>query len=292
GKGAGETKTKQAPPHQTKNQPMKQNAKPPNDGQQGATKKTPADQAKESASAKDDEGQGPPREPTMKDLERLKDQIAKGDPNAIKTAEELKRNLPESKDPQMTKSAEELLQGAAKKLDEMAKKNPDADPNVAGGNEKPMGQANEPMTGQGGAENAANAKKGDGSQKAQPGDEKQKNVTRGGSGPDGQDVPDNSKPAEANKEFADRVANLQLEDLKSRATPEKRQLAGISDEEWQQFLKTAAGYQQTLQKLDRQPKNGPDQLRATSSQLQSGGARPVQSGPRGRRYSSIRQTET
>jgi collagen type III alpha len=289
GEGGGGTETKQGPPAQAKNQPMNPNAKNPNDGQQGAAKETPADQAKESARAKDEKGQGPPREPTMKDLERLKDQLAKGDPNALKTAEELKRNLPESKDPQMTKAAEELLQGAAKKLDEMAKKNSNADPNVAGGKEQPMGKANEPMTGQGGAENTANTQKVDGSQKAQPGDEKQKRVTRGGSGPDGQDVPDNSKPAEANKDFADRVANLQLEDLKSRATPEKRQLAGITDEEWQQFLKTAASYEQSRQKSDRQSK--PDQLRATSSQWQGGGPRQVRSQPGGNDPASIGQPQ-
>jgi len=152
-----------------------------------------------------------------------------------------------------------------------------------------MGQANEPMPGQGGTENTANAPKSDGSQKAQPGDEKQKSVTRGGSGPDGQDVPDNSKPAEANKEFADRVANLQLEDPKSRATPEKRQLAGITDEEWQQFLKTAASYEQSRQKSDRQSKTGPDQLRATSSQWQGGGPRQVRSQPGSNDPASIGQ---
>ncbi|GEM_PF-2017796 len=291
GAGGSGTETQQGPPAQAKNQPMNPNAQKPEQQTQGSAKETPADQAKESANAKDENGQSPPREPTMKDLDRLKDQLANRDPKALKTAEELKRNLPESTDPQMSKAAEELLQGAAKALDEMAKKqDPNANPNVAGGNDqKPMGQAEDPMNVHGGNQPNPMVKKGDHPQKNQPGDSNAKNAARGGSGPDGQNVPDNSKPAEANENFANRVTNLQLEELKKRVTPDKLKLVGISDEEWQQHLKNAQAYQQLLQKLDRQPKNGPSQIRANSSQLQGGGPRQVKSQPGNNDPTSIGQ---
>lgn len=269
----GTEETKQGPRAQAKNQPMNPNGKP-----QDGAKETPADQAKESATAKDEKGQAPPREPTMKDLERLKDQLAKGDREALKTAEELKRNLPENKDSKLGKAAEELLKGASKMLDEMARQDPKGNPNAAGagGQEQPM-KTETPMTAKdGGNEPGPMGKKGQEPQKNKSGDDNTTTAKKPGrSGPGGENVPDNLKPTAADKDFADRVANLQLEELKNRVTPDTLKRAGVSDEEWQQFLKNAADYEQLRAKLQNQPKKEPDKVRAKPGQFAGTNPRAV-----------------
>lgn len=272
GGGKGMEETKQGPPAQAKNQPMNPNGKP-----QDGAKETPAEQSKDSATAKDEKGQSPPREPTMKDLERLKDQFAKGDPEALKTAEELKRNLPENKDSKLGKAAEELLKGASKMLDEMARQDPKGNPNAAGaGQQQPM-KAEDPMNAKaGGNEPSPMGKKGQESPKNKPGDDPTTTAKKpGATGPGGEDVPDHLKPAAADKDFADRVANLQLEELKNRVTPETLKRAGVSDEEWQQFLKNAAAYEQLRAKLQNQPKKEPDKMRAKPGQFAGTNPRAV-----------------
>ena len=67
--------------------------------------------------------------------------------------------------------------------------------------------------------------------------------------------------------------------MKNRLTPEKRKLARSSDEEWQQYLKAAQNYQQSLQNLRVQPKNAQDRIRAHASQLKGGGPRQVTGQP-------------
>ncbi|MCI0684655.1 MAG: hypothetical protein L0Y71_21370 [Gemmataceae bacterium] len=273
GGGQGMEETKQGPPAQAKNQPMNPNGKP-----QPGAKETPADEAKEAATAKDEKGQAPPREPTMKDLERLKDQLAKGDPQALKTAEELKRNLPENKDPKLGKAAEEILKEGAKALDEMAKQEAKANPNTAGGGpEQPLTKTETPMNAKGGGdEQNPMPPKGQAPQKTKSGNDQATTAKNtGGSGPGAENAPDHLKPTAADKDFADRLANLQLEEFKDRVTPETLKRAGVSDEAWERYLKSAEAYERLRAKLQNQPKSEPDKLRAKPGQFVDTGPRAV-----------------
>ncbi len=54
----------------------------------------------------------------------------------------------------------------------------------------------------------------------------------------------------ANREFARRIGQLQLDDWRKRLTPGKRQNAGLSETDWQRYLKTASAYDALVQKLN------------------------------------------
>lgn len=274
GEGQG-TETQQGPPAQAKNQPMNPNPMNPKGEPQGTAKETPADQSKESASAKNEHGDAPPREPTLKDLERLKEQLEKGDPKALKTAEELKRNLPEAKDPKLGKAAEELLQGAAKKLDELAKQEAKINPSVAGGQDPSPMNMGDPNKGEpGGNQPSPMTSQGGNDPKTKPGTNP--GTKPSGSGPDGQGAQDKPNPSVADKSN-DRVGNLQLEHLRDRVTPDVLKQAGVTPEEWQQYLKNAQAYEELRNKIANQPKIGPDKLKGKTSQLTNVGPRSVQS---------------
>src|SRR5262249_27219179 len=68
-------------------------------------------------------------------------------------------------------------------------------------------------------------------------------------------------------------------DLKKRVNPDVLKRAGISEAEWQQFLKDAAAYEQLRDKLRTQPKSEPDRIRGKGTQLPGAASRVVQNQP-------------
>jgi len=278
---------KQGPPAQAKGQPENKGLKPQ---PPGTDKQTPGDNTKDSAVAKDnrpgdkkggEKQAGKAQPPTMKDLERLKEQLAKGDPQALKEAEKLAKELDNIKEPQVRKQAEELLQEAAKKMPKddappmNAKDGPMKDKGMTD-QDGPMKQ--EPMTAQ--KDGQPKDKGGDGQgdkQKPKDGKEPSNTGKSNGSGPNAAGPQDKLQGTDPNKDFASRGGDLQLEDLKKRMTPEMRKAAGISDEEWSNFLEKAQAYEQMRRKLQNQPKNAePTEKRGAASQLQNVAPRQVQ----------------
>lgn len=234
---------------------------PPKD--QGSAKGAAPEQAKDSGVAKGDRAekaenahaQQPKRDfrnATAKDLENLKDQLkkeleqpGKGD-EALDDLAELAK---QAKDPNVRKAAEELIRDMAPGQPKAkgAKGPNGAQEDVAKGTPKdsggqPQGEpSGEAKTGQ-----PQGTAQGKGQEDGPMGEATAKKGQFGGSGKNGAGIADKLKETPANELFSKKGGELQLEDLKKRITPEVLKKAGLTDADWQQFLKDAQAYNEML----------------------------------------------
>jgi collagen type III alpha len=82
------------------------------------------------------------------------------------------------------------------------------------------------------------------------GKEKKKGPNRFGSGGTSAGIGDAVKAAAANREFASRIGQMQLDDWKKRVTPDLLKKAGLSEAEWQRYVKNMQSYDALVRQLN------------------------------------------
>jgi hypothetical protein len=82
------------------------------------------------------------------------------------------------------------------------------------------------------------------------GKEKKKGPNTFGSGGTSAGIADEVKAAAANREFASRIGQMQLDDWKKRATPDLLKKAGLSEAEWQRYVKNMQSYDALVRQLN------------------------------------------
>jgi hypothetical protein len=82
------------------------------------------------------------------------------------------------------------------------------------------------------------------------GKEKKKGPNTFGSGTKSPGIGDEVKAAAANREFASRIGQMQLDDWKKRMTPELLKKAGLSEAEWQRYVKNMQSYDALVRQLN------------------------------------------
>lgn len=214
----------------------KTNAQPKPGKESDSTGQAKEGEAKKDAAwAKGDGSKKGP--PTREDVDKLKEKLGKGGADADDAAKELAQRGKDVTDPDLRKDIEDTLKKAGREEEAKALNRPDEKmpmPEVAdkGGGAEPMkGQAPE---GPKGKEPTAGGK--------EPGKGTDRPEMTQGQG----SYTDNIKPLTADDAFKRRLGNLQLdniEELKKRLPPEVRKRAGISETEWQQFLRNVQEYQ-------------------------------------------------
>ena len=85
-----------------------------------------------------------------------------------------------------------------------------------------------------------------------PGTEKKKGDNTFGFAGKSPGIGDDVKAAAANREFARKIGQMQLDDWKKRMTPAMLKKAGMTDAEWQQFLKNMQTYDALVRQLNAQ----------------------------------------
>jgi hypothetical protein len=85
---------------------------------------------------------------------------------------------------------------------------------------------------------------------------------------------------EVTKDFLKRGGVLQLQKLKDRLTPNMIKKAGLSEKDWDEFMKDAAAYERLLRAQEAALKNPKNQAKGTTSNIvTSPGPRPIGSSP-------------
>jgi collagen type III alpha len=260
------------------------NAPPAQDGDAGLAK---ADRDLKNKNA----GDRPAREPTLDDITKLKEEWERnGRKVEDKIANELSRDAREAKDEKVRDAARDLLEKMGRGTHGVAKdaeKTEDKDTQGTAKEAGPKGMGNDPTNaavGKTGPQKSQEAGKSEGPSQGPPPPEITRGDNKGGSetgsfGPGSPGMVDDPRPKEANPDFARRGGDLQLEELKNRVTDEIRKRAGVSDEEWQRFLKDAEAYQRRLQREARQA-NKID-LRGDLTQIRGSGLRQIRTTPNG-----------
>ena len=271
--------TAKAGPKDVKEQPKEGKGSPENsptvkekkEGPGGKNAEDPL--AKEKSNEWNGEGKKAPKL-TPEQMEKFKKELAemreklKG-PEGDKLAQEIAKKAKDTPDPETRKMLESLMKDAGREKElakEMGKKDAKEGPGGDGKEtvqELPMPKKElDPMGKADG--DPSNEKKTDGTASGQKFNPNQKGVS------------DDPKGSEANKEFANRGGNLQLEtirDLMKKLTPENREKLGMSDAEWQQFQKNAAEYEKLMNRMNRF--DGKD-LKSGTAKIGPGGIRTVQ----------------
>jgi collagen type III alpha len=222
------------------------------------------------------------REPTAEEIARLIENIRKGNTKVQEQAKkELDRIAQEAKDPNLRQAAEEALRKAGKN---MAKTNETKEGTGQTTSQKGSKEGSGTASNDPGKSNASTSPGEDGTSS---GNSKSKdgkalahsNRERPGGTLSGQSNMGDDPKAQAPKaEFAKRSGNLSLEDLQSlirKVDPSILKRAGMSDKEWQQFLKDAQVYENMIRREKNRPL-GPDRLKGSSGALPS--VRPGQVG--------------
>ena len=83
-----------------------------------------------------------------------------------------------------------------------------------------------------------------------PGLEEKKGPNRFGSGGQTQGISDDVKATIANREFASRVNQMQLDDWKKQMTPDLLKKAGMTEADWQRYLKSAQAHDALVRQLN------------------------------------------
>jgi hypothetical protein len=99
-----------------------------------------------------------------------------------------------------------------------------------------------------------------------------------GSGGESAGIADAVKTAAANREFARRIGQMQLEDWKKRVTPELLKKAGLSEAEWQRYLKNMQSYDALVRRLNSKLVNDALKKELRGGANPSTGVREVESG--------------
>ncbi|HEX3316122.1 MAG TPA: hypothetical protein VHR72_14590 [Gemmataceae bacterium] len=248
-------------------------AKTPSDKAKTATDVQPPPGAKGTASKnkKDDLPSGKPPEPTREEIDTLGKLLKQKAPEADKMAKDLVQRGLDMTNADNKKALQDTLQNAGRP-DDVAKLNGEESlPPPMPGN---AGQA--PMPSKDGNEKAM--AKGTGGKKdgGKKGDEFAAN-TGGGAG-----YNEKLKEITPDEEFRRKLGNLQIDDieaLKRRISKKVREDAGVSDQEWQQFLKNAAEYKRLIER--HRPAARPDEKTLTGgkSQIAGQGPRRVDASP-------------
>ena len=241
--------------------------------------KAPLPQGPPQGSAKGDET-GPKTNPQVgkidapesKELTKVKEQLGQKD-QVDAAKKELSRLAKEAKDPEVRKAAEELL-------DKLGK-NQGPEPNVKDTKGPPQSAAKDnPQEGPQDNAKAGTPKEADSQAKGtEQGDKETKAEVKnaGGFGPDGKGVDDNIAKQPPNADLTKRGGDLQLEDLKKRMTPETLKKLGWTEKDWQQFLKDAQAYQDSLRR-DQANANKLNQ-KADKSHIGNTALRPIDLSP-------------
>ena len=264
-KGEGPIDAKNAQTEAAKTPSEKANPAPPD-------AKTPS--GAKGAASNDKKNNGPdgrPPEPTREEIDNLGKALEQKSPEADKMAKDLVQRGLDMKNDDNRKALQNALQDAGR--DDLAAK--------LNGEESlppptPGDQATAPMPSKDGDDKTmakGNGGKKDGDKK---GDDFAAN-TGGGAG-----YKDTLEKFSPDEEFRRKLGNLQIDDieaLKRRITPGVRKQAGVSDPEWQQFLKNAAEYNRLLE--HRRPTARPDEKTLTGgkSRIDSPGVRRVETSP-------------
>ncbi|MFO0863628.1 MAG: hypothetical protein U0744_03030 [Gemmataceae bacterium] len=212
---------------------------------------------------------------TPEQMEKLKKELADlreklGGPGGDKLAQDIAKKAKDTPDPEVRKMLESLMKDAGREKElakELGKKDAKEGPGSGDGQttqELPMPIKEGAPTASAKDDPNNPMKKTDGKDDGFKFNPNQKGVT------------DDPKGTEANKEFANRGGNLQLEtirDLMKKLTPEKRRELGMSDSDWQQFQKNAAEYEKLMNRPNRP--DGKD-LQAGKTKIGPGGIRTVQ----------------
>jgi hypothetical protein len=82
------------------------------------------------------------------------------------------------------------------------------------------------------------------------GKEKKKGPNTFGSGTKSPGIGDEVKAAAANREFASRIGQMQLDDWKKRVTPDVLKKAGLSEAEWHRYVKNVQSYDALVRQLN------------------------------------------
>jgi hypothetical protein len=109
------------------------------------------------------------------------------------------------------------------------------------------------------------------------GDKKKGPNPFGSGGPKSGELPADVKLAVANREFAAKIGQMQLDDWKKRLTPDLLRRAGLSEADWQRYVKNMQSYDALVRQLNA------EQIRAAHKRGQGGalpnaGARQVEGG--------------
>lgn len=227
----------------------------PGTPEKGSAKETPPEQAQSAGAARPDEStaDAKTKNPTPEDIARLKDQIRQKErrDDAAGVLAKIGKN---ARDPKVRQDARDVL----------AKNGRDPDTGA-------------PMDGPGSG--SATDKTGSGPKTTRPttgnkdGTEKKEASSPFGTGRSGsKGLGDDITADPANKEFAGRGGDMQLDELKRRVTPEMLRKAGISEAEWRRYLKSAEAYDALARKVRaRRP-------RSAGSTARPQGTRPAQVG--------------
>jgi len=82
------------------------------------------------------------------------------------------------------------------------------------------------------------------------GKEKKKGPNTFGSGTKSPGIGDEVKAAAANREFASRIGQMQLDDWKKRMTPGLLKKAGLSEADWQRYVNNLQSYDALVRQLN------------------------------------------
>jgi collagen type III alpha len=212
-------------------------------------------------------------EPSRGEIETLGKKLKENAPDADKMAKDLVERGLDMKNDDNKKSLESTLNDAGRGdlVDKLHGEEPLPPPMAAGNAPMPDNKGKDPGVAQG----ASGNKKDEDPHKK--GSDAAAN-TGGGAGY----AEEKLKALTPDAEFRRKLGNLQLdniEDLKKRFPPEVRKTAGVSEAEWQQFLKNAAEYQRYLQR--HRPEARPDAKTLTDgkSTIAGQGAQAVQTAP-------------
>jgi collagen type III alpha len=235
------------------------------------SKGNPSDAKNDKKNAKDNPS-GKQPEPTAQEIQMLGKLLKEKSPEADKMAKDLVQRGLDMKDADNKKALENALKDAGR----------EDDVNKLNGEEKlpapmPMNAGDAPMPtpkedGKSKASGAIGKKDGDGKKGNDP-------AANTGGGPS---YEEELKKITPDAEFRRKLGNLQIEnieDLKRRITKEVRDKAGVSDPEWQQFLKNAAEYQRYLERHRPAPRADAKTLTGGNSTIAGPGVQAVESRP-------------
>jgi len=220
-------------------------ANPPPEGMAKSGKMNDAGDAKgepkqgegDPGQARDSEPRGDSRNPDLRDVAMMVEQIAKDDANADKVGAKLADLAKNADDPRVKELAKDIL-----------------DKN---GRDEKTGQI-------------------------------KKGPNRFGSKGTSDGISDEVKTTIANREFAARIGQMQLDDWKKRLTPDLLKRAGLTDADWQRFLKNREAHDALVRKLNAALiRENVKELRGNASMRPGVGPTAVQSvGPSGERLGS------
>jgi hypothetical protein len=194
-------------------------------------KQAPPEQAHDAGNARGDEGGTAKKEPTWDDLARLIEQLPHRDPRGDKAGKDLADIAAQAGDERKRDLAREALEknqrdpGTGKPIEKKAEPGPET-------------KSSDPAV----VKDAGNT--------SQSGKEEIKGPSLFGSSGKSPGISDAVKAAAANREFARRIGQMQLDDWKKRLTPDLRKKAGISEAEWQQFVSKMQTYDALVRQLN------------------------------------------